>query len=320
MFCIFLCFFAFQLCSHSIVFVHLGKTVPSYLPIAIQQARLFNKECPIYLIHNEGAVLSIPPEMNITSIHCESLTKSSYHNTFSTASKLDKCSLNGFWFYTTERFYYLHEFIKEYDLKDVFHLENDVMLYCNLTDLLPTFHAFYKNMIGATYEGVERCVPGFIYISDIKPMDELISFVAGRINLNETDMDSVGRFINYYHKVYIDTLPVVFPDYEMKRGFRFPVPDSRFSNHFEHFDSIFDAAAMGQYLGGDSPVHNNSSTPGFVNLLSVYNSSHFTFEWEFDGEGRRIPFILFEGEKKRLNNLHIHSKKLHEFCSLLEVN
>lgn len=306
--------FVFQLHSYSIVFVHLGKEIPAYLPVAVKQARLFNRECPIYVLHHKSAKL--PVEMEAISIECESLPQSSFHQTFLKKTKLDKRSLNGFWFYTTERFYYLHEFVKQYELTDVFHLENDVMLYADLGTLLPVFQKHYRGMIGATYEGVERCVPGFIYVSDIHPFDELMTFVAGRVGLNETDMDSVGRFINYKHRVYIDTLPVIFPNYGTTVGFRFPaeVTDDRFSNHFDAFDSLFDAAAMGQYLGGESPVH-STPVPGYINPLSNYLSSHFTFEWEVDSEGRKVPWILFQGQKKRLNNLHVHSKNLQAFYS-----
>ncbi|MDE3045944.1 MAG: hypothetical protein KGJ02_04800 [Verrucomicrobiota bacterium] len=305
--------FVFQLHSYSIVFIHLGNKIPDYLSIAVKQARLFNRECPIYLLHNKGARL--PAGMGVIPIECESLSRSSFHQRFRQQTKLDKRSLNGFWFYTTERFYYLQEFIQQYNLIDVFHLENDVMLYANLNDLLPVFHTYYKGMIGATYEGEERCVPGFVYIADIHPMNELMAFLAGRVGLNETDMEWIGRFINYKHKIYIDTLPVLFPNYRITVGLRFcEVSDDRFSNYFEAFDSLFDAAAMGQYLGGESPVH-NTPVPGYVNPVSAYVSSHFTFEWEVDSEGRRIPFILFQGQKKRINNLHIHSKNLQLFYS-----
>lgn len=298
------------------MFIHLGRGSPAHLPIALEQARLFNKECDIYLIKNQNTSIEIPERLNVTIVPAESLEKSPFHETFLRTSQLDRGSLNGFWFYTTERFYYLHEFMKAYKCTDLFHLENDVMLYVDLSTLLPVFQTHYRGMIGATYEGVERCVPGFMYISEEKPLDELMAFVASRAQLNESDMDSVGRFINTQHKVYIDTLPVLFPNYGQVHGYRFAVPDDRFYNHFEAFDSLFDAAAMGQYLGGDSPVH-GVPAPGFINPLSVYDSSHFSFEWELDEKGRRVPFILFSGVKKRINNLHIHSKNLRPFQSRL---
>lgn len=314
-FLFFLSVFFCKLFPYSIVFIHLGDEIPPYLPTALKQARLFNPTCDIYLIKNKNTLSAILEELRIIPIDCESLPTSPYHDTFRKTTKLDRGSLNGFWFYTSERFYYLHELINTYQLTDVFHLENDVMLYADLSELLHVFQLRYKGMIGATYEGVERCVPGFLYISDEKPIHALIQFISGRSKLNETDMDSVGRFINYQHKVYIDTLPVIFPNYSLLYSFRFPVPDNRFSNHFEAFDSLFDAAAFGQYLGGDSPVH-SVPVPGFVNLLSVYDSSHFSVDWELDSKGRKIPFLNLGGQRKRLNNLHIHSKTLQMFDSM----
>ena len=36
---------------------------------------------------------------------------------------------DGFWVSTTARFFYIHIFMKIFDIQNVFHIENDVMLY-----------------------------------------------------------------------------------------------------------------------------------------------------------------------------------------------
>ena len=52
--CMLICFWSAQkVLSHSIVFVHVGGQLPSYLSVAVEQARLFNETCDIYLIADQ---------------------------------------------------------------------------------------------------------------------------------------------------------------------------------------------------------------------------------------------------------------------------
>src|SRR6266404_2320271 len=105
-------FFFFVSClqAHSIVFVHLGPLLPNHLPIAIAQARLFNKECPIYLISNESAFQKFADELKahcVIPISYESLPQSLVHQRFIRSSRHEKRSASGYWFHTVERFFYL---------------------------------------------------------------------------------------------------------------------------------------------------------------------------------------------------------------------
>ena len=89
-----------------------------------------------------------------------------------------------------------------------------------------------------------------------------------------------------------------------------------YCNHFEKFDSIFDAAAIGQYLGGvDYRLANETNGPGFINESCIFNPSLLRYEWHPDKQGRKIPYVIFGKTKCRINNLHIHSKKLEDFYS-----
>ena len=45
--------------DYSIVFVHIGNTLPDYLKTAVGQAKLFNDDASIYVIGNEEALLKI---------------------------------------------------------------------------------------------------------------------------------------------------------------------------------------------------------------------------------------------------------------------
>lgn len=315
---LFISVFSSCFADYAIVFVHLGTTLPSHQRYAFDQARLFNPTCPIYLIANASALENFSHD-TITPIACESLVKSGPHASFLRESKT-----SGFWSYVVERFFYLEEAMSQYRLEHVFHLENDVMLYRNLNDLLPVFQAHYSKMIGGTFDNDDRCIPGFIYIDSLKPLSEFVSFVASRANLGDNDMALLGQFRTQYYKKFIDHLPIIPPTYEKSYSLETYTgkkakfsPD--YSNHFSKFASIFDAAAIGQYLGGQDPIHRDSH-PGFINESCIFNPAYFTFSWEKDSQERFVPFMIFQGEKYQINNLHIHCKNLSAFSSLNPEN
>jgi hypothetical protein len=304
--------------AYSIVFVHIGPTLPDYLPIAVEQARLFNRDCPVYIIGNKKAFQSAPFsfDKSIRCIHCETLKTSKSHETFRAQSKLSRHVLHGFVMFSSERFFYLEELMRQYALEDVFHLENDVMLYADLKNLLPTFHTHYAGKIGATFDNETRCIPGFVYISTLKPITQLVQFMAEKAKAAKNDMEILLAFKIKCDRLYIDHLPIVMPDYPLKNALGEGAKHKeRFSQHFTEFQSIFDAAALGQYLGGVSPRNTAQPTPGFINESCLFNPSVFSYDWKRDAEHRLVPFILYQGAEYPINNLHIHSKNLTPFFS-----
>lgn len=319
-FLIFACFSSF-LYSHSIVFVHIGPELPDYLFTAIEQARLFNNDCPIYLIGNQKALIKaqFPVNQSIKCIPCESFSASKSHDLFSKNSKLDRFTFEGFWTLTSERFFYLEELIRQYNLKDVFHLENDVMLYVDLTDLLPVFQKHYEGKIGATFDNEKRCIPGFVYISEVYPISQLVTLMASRADAALNDMEIFQEFKNRYDHLYIDSLPIVLPEYINDYSLINTLGDTtlypnRYCQNFTEFQSIFDAAAIGQYLGGIS-FRNGSANPGFINESCLFNPAFFEYHWKRDSKERLIPFIRYKNMEYPINNLHIHSKNLLLFFS-----
>ena len=111
----------------------------------------------------------------------------------------------------------------------------------------------------------------------------------------------------------IDNLPIVPDTYTQHHplvasmGYRSQYPQ-RYYHHFDEFQSVFDAATIGQYLSSDPAKR-------FVNESCLFNPSFFEYEWIADAQGRKVPFLTFAGKKYRINNLHIHCKQLHKFAS-----
>jgi hypothetical protein len=304
------------LTAHSLVFIHIGGPVPAYCADAIAQARLFNPDCPCYLLTNQTNIDSMQPlaaTHNVQLIAAESLNQTEAHTQF--LKKYRSLYSGNFWRYTSERFLYLNDFIQHYHLTDVFHLENDVMLYTDLNELLPIFKAHYPG-IGAVSHNDQLCIPGFVYVANKDAMAPLAAFFAERGAQGQNDMDILGAF-RYIRSATIHCLPCTVPAYVKKYGLRtahkgHTTHPDWYLHCFKEFNAIFDGAAFGQYLGG---AHDKKLGPGFVNQSCMCNPSHFTYEWRPDDQHRKIPYAVFDGKAYRINNLHIHCKNLKKFAS-----
>jgi hypothetical protein len=301
--------------DYSIAFVHVGPRLPKYLPDALAQARLFNKSCPIYLIADPEALASLDETAHqITLISSHLLNETPHHRQFT-----QKINLSGLFRYASERFFYLEEFMSTFGVHTVFHMENDVMLYADLEQLLPLFLQLYPGKMAATFDSDKRCIPGLIYFSDANTLQKLTQFIASRAETGKADMEFISDFkdLNRDCSDYLPIVPSSYAaTYPLANALREKAKNpALFSNYFSNFQSIFDAACLGQYWGGIDPIHSNSR-PGFINETCFFNPQYLQFEWREDEEGRQVPFAAHDGASFRINNLHIHCKNLQLFSSL----
>jgi hypothetical protein len=303
-----------------IILVHLGDALPSYIYTALEQARLFNENANVCLIANQKALNNSAYDFSrqsIVIVACETLPQSSAHKKFNHKTKLNLRDRDGFWRKVTERFFYIHEYVALHNLTTVVHLESDNMLYANIADMRNAL-SLYKG-IGAVFDADNRCVPSFVYIANEKAIAHLINFIAKHASRGLSDMQIIALYHKTFSRDYIDNLPLIMPEYlrdhalisSENKTTQHPLDYCR---HNEAFNSIFDGAAFGQYLGGTDP-RNGPSKPGFINETCLFNPSHLPIEWHRDEQNRNVPFARCNGTLYRINNLHIHSKFLENFRS-----
>jgi hypothetical protein len=319
LFVLFFCSNALFAASYSIAFVHIGDSLPPYIKTSISQARLFNPEADIYLVVSQKALKNFPSALfshNLVIVPCETLTRTQEHKDFLQNSSHDSKYRAGFWKATSERFLYLHDLVSCYGLTDLFHLENDVMLYADLGEMLPHFQSCYKG-IGATFDNDDRCIPGFVYIANSSALASLATHFAMLAHHGLNDMQLLAHFKREGGQ--IDNLPIIMNEYvqvttlQSSKGHTTLNPTA-YCKNADRFQSIFDAAAYGQYLGGQDP-RNGASKPGFINESSLVNPTELQYIWLKDAKHRKVPYAQFKTTKWRINCLHIHSKNLEVFSS-----
>lgn len=220
------------------------------------------------------------------------LTSNLTNYDFDNKSKLNKESNDGLWHQSSNRFFYLYDYVKKNNIKNCFHLENDVMIYTDLKNYMPNDNKVYVAM-----DSHNRCIPGIVFISSYKELEPLIK----NYNNSRNDMQNLAIFYNA-NKDICDTFPII------KKNNNFNKNDFLFKN-YEKFNAIFDTAAIGQYIGG---CHYGMMIPGFINETCLVKYNNYKFFWIMINN-KYVPHIEIENEIIPVVNLHIHRKTLNKF-------
>lgn len=278
-----------------IVLVCVG-TFQEYITTCIEQLHLLGN-MHIHLIIDDTLI----PDDFIEKFPYVSLYRTSLYNvdTFNKKIKLR----GSFWQNCSKRFFYLSEYMKERvegpegSEKPIFHIENDIMVYTNLQNVYDSIPQ--KEKVWLAMDAPNRCIPSIMYFPTTKSLDTCLS----KYKFNQNDMVNFANFFNE-NKAICETFPIFSDD-----------TGSIYSKNFVHFNAIFDAAAMGQYVGGE--VHRKKK--GFVNETCVIKYDKYTFFWKKNDKGHLCPFLKLEnGTEIPIMNMHVHSKRLHEFLSTNE--
>jgi hypothetical protein len=212
------------------------------------------------------------------------------------ASKINTTYRGGFWILASYRFIAIYEYMKQYNIVNIVHLENDVLIYTNIDTI--NFHNTNKLLL--TMDSENRCIPGLMFIPSIDILKKCLDI----FNPNLNDMQN---FSNCYYNLseYIDTLPIFVENNKN-------AITKMITKNFKHYNCIFDAAALGQYLGGVDPRNIPGNTIGFVNETCVIDYSKYEIIWK-NVNYKKIPYIVINAIEYPIINLHIHCKDLKRF-------
>lgn len=296
--------------SINFILVHIGEHFIEHINDCIEQIKLFNNS-KIFVITNESHRNKINFD-DVTIFSIDDIVKTNNHNYFIQNNTNNKIYRKGLVSHSVERFFYIEDLMVSNNLTNVFHLENDNLLYVDVSELLPTLEKYYD--LATTFDNDSRSIPSFVYIKNTDTISNLNNFINNNIGVSDMSLLSMYNLINDYKF----NLPVIPNNYNHKlislSGHQTINPE-QYYNNFTQFKSIFDAAAIGQYIGGVDPENIVGNTVGFINESSLYNPSKFQIEFITDELNRKIPYIKTENELIKINNLHIHCKNLNKYKS-----
>lgn len=275
----------------NIILCHIGNTLPSYIFDNLKQLQIFNGESIIYLILNKKAYISRLDDFKKVKLkYIED-----YANQYNFIN-------NDFWGVTTKRLFYIEELMRKDKLKNIIHIENDVLLYSNFNNL-----DFNNYKIGITLCGPQHASCAIMFIKDDYHLSLLNDKIKKRIKIKKIS-GSYSEMIIIRH--------IFDGDNEDKLLQRLPIlPDHPTESYnLTQFNSLFDPASWGQYIGGAPKVPN--SWVGDHHYIG-YNLKRNIINMKFiNKNGKKVPIALYNNLEYPINNLHIHSKHLNKFLSL----
>ena len=236
-------------------------------------------------------------------------------DTYKYAAKcpMDKSFREGFWVNTSARFFYIYECMRKYGIQDVVHIENDVVIYYNVDVLEPLVD---KSRIYMPFDSYSRNIASIVYI----PNHPSLAYILDHYDVRRNDMYNFAKHLSTGR---VDTFPIFTNKY-----YQNPYDEKMFvSRNYARFPYLFDAAAMGQYLGGIDPLNQPGDTRGFVNETTVIQYDKYKFVWSNHITQTNIyqPFLFIDDADDTDNentpqllpifNLHIHSKTINRFTS-----
>jgi len=208
-------------------------------------------------------------------------------------TRLDKVFRNGFWALTSLRFFYIYEFMMQYDICDVIHIENDVLVYYNCDEIVERAD---KQYVYLPFDCFGRNIASIMYI----PSANVFRQILEQYNLAINDMEN---FVQISKRCDLIQRFPIFPK-NTSSG-----PEIQFvSENHDKFGYLFDAAAMGQFLGGIDPRNQPGDTRGFVNETCVIKYNAYKFVWD-----DHKPYLVISDYMFPIFNLHIHHKNLEDF-------
>lgn len=227
---------------------------------------------------------------------------------YTTKTPMDKSFRDAFWVYTSARFFYIYECMRKYNIADVIHIENDVVIYYNVDVLEPLVD---KSRIYMPFDSYSRNIASIVYI----PTHQSLSYILDTYDMRRNDMYNFAKHIK---SGKVDTFPIFTNKYNQNTR-----DEVEFvTRNYSRFPYLFDAAAMGQYLGGIDPLNQSGDTRGFVNETTVIQYDQYKFVWSNHITQTDIyqPFLYVvdtetEFQLLPIFNLHIHSKTINRFTS-----
>jgi len=288
----------------NLVMVHIGDNLPPYFWDTCEQVRRFSG-CKIHVVIpgnclNQNAIQRI----GVTATGWEELAKDEIYQNFE-----KKCYLHDFWKVTMGRLYILEILIRRRQLKHVVHIENDVLIYHDPNNLINEFKKVGKNSVLLTPVGDDYASAAYLYVKNHHPianmnrvmLETLVKGKALSQKLFGTPDPTEMMIIAHLWKRY-DNLIAYFPVFTEGKG----------SVNLQAFNSIFDGASLGQYVGGT-----NADPPGWTGQHHWAGKrlalGKHRVEFRNISHGRRVPYLFGGNKEYRINNLHIHSKKVKEF-------
>lgn len=290
-----------------VVLFHSGQVLPNYLEDNFKQFRFFNPEMVVDFLtdfhHLENPLFA---KYSITPINKDEFYSEKVHH----FERLFARASGDFWTLAATRLIYLENYMRLRGVSDVYHFENDVLIYYNLAQ----YNSIFKHFpgIAITVGGPDKCMTGFSFIKNFAALRHMTDYFIHL--LEDYGLEGTKRKYKLDMVNEMTLMRVYSSDGDSKITPLPTMPVAPMNINLEKFGSLFDPASWGQFIGGTQ-----GEGPGAMpkdhyigQFLRGQTEIHLTW---IIVDRLKVPCFIYNGEAYRINNLHIHSKNLHLYLS-----
>lgn len=306
---------------------HAFTKYQTYIWQALQQAQLTNPSIPLVVILNKDAYVNSTFRKlhysKIKTVLVEDLLESNtllqeFRRLYFESGGMTPDGNRNFVQYVLERLLVLYAYINQTGLTNIFHLENDNMLYGNLYQLAVQMHVCNVSL-GIARAARSQAIASFVFIRNGKAIEHFVRWFLNVFKMGPkkaiefmgtpsiNDMTLGARYLRLFAASPQQSLKTGV--FELPTSFYFDIEPCCLCHIHSNNPVIFDACVLGQYFGG---THARPDSPHWERNRLV-DPRGLLIEWRnSDEDNLRRPYI----KNIQIINLHVHSKKLYKFSSL----
>jgi len=290
--------------SMRVCLIHIGDKVPVWFFDCCEQVRRFFPGPIDVIIPDSCTTLNAIQRIGLNPIPVESLMTHEIYRTFK-----NNCYLEGFWNVTMGRLYLLEIYMRERRYKDIIHIENDVLIYQNPGNMLNEFKKLAGSKILLTPVGDQYATAAYAYIPHYAAISKINLLMT---HLMQKGKDALSRIIGTPDINEMMLLAHIWKKHTNVIKYLPIAPSGNGSRNLQLFNSVFDGASIGQFLGGTHGEPGVSWTGSHHWAGDDLESGKYKISF-VEHKGLQVPYITYGPKVYRINNLHIHSKRLKEF-------
>lgn len=294
-----------------ILLIYIGN-LPSYTRYCIHQIRQWSDEEIIIITNDKVANIYTDSFDKIKVIFSDELMDvnigllETKKHRFSIVEKIfDRRHL---FYYSCLRTFLMENFMKKYQMTNVFHMEIDNLIYF---DPKTYRDIFTRKEIAFIVKQNGQASAGLFFATDWKSLSKFNNKILEYIGTSEFDSEMI--YLWRYIKEYPDrcySLPCIT---QPENTINCKYLDE---NVTDFNNELFDPAHIGQYLTGRDRCHTDGILrPGYTENVTI-NCSKYTYSWKLDEKNRRYPVVHIQGVDYKIMNLHVHSKDLEPHLSM----
>jgi len=288
----------------NIILFNFGKN-HLYFQDCINQIFNYNNNIKIYFIGNENQFVNGADFIDINEFNNQDIIKE-----FKNISFYEDDG-NPLWRASMARFFYIESFIKQNNLTDIFHFDNDVMIYENFDKILNNKNDTDENIITATNEFNLTC--GMMYIKNNNSISKLNEKLIQKLQLGVS-----GIYNKYPNRgsnldpFMVNEMTILKIIQEESPNLLSLFPTLPTAENYNQYNICFDPSSWGQCIGGTNCGH----APGWAGEHHYIGREILkdTYKALFEN-GKPEVLDLKLNKKYPIFNLHIHSKNLNTFLS-----